>query len=1188
MLRTTLACLTRAGRHLLLAAAAVAASATAMAAPPTVGANQHLAYFYDTELRNGGITTHLWEENGGTPFPYTEWEKRPSMTFTGKQIDIDGKKYPVYCFDIYYWYAEDSDGRWGYHHATNILFGYDTPSKQYTADYVYKPGHMYTWGHEKGWEGEEFDLDALEDIPDLDQYRHTVYFAHQHPRKSKNEYEWYSPQEVFVHVWGTNGDLTPYARNEHMRNPENPELNYATIEIPDGYSQIYEYTFYYFGGQPEHLLFHRKYSTVDIVVDENGNYKIDEDGNYVTAERWYDFQTGDLDFKEGAVYYYDGLGVATTPIEDPEFHNGIPGSTYTIYFADTDEWVPAYNSKPFMYVVSDTKLSGEYLNLSYYYINVDQNYKKYIKIRDKWTPVYKLTFTWQQNVPLNKMRLAFGNDYTFKHRTTAELPVVDGALYYFAGHQVKTPVRTDFEKDLVDKIPDDYNTPRKGTLYLNLGANKLMEPELWKTPYCHVYSRAERIDRVGSAYYTYDSPLTDMLVAPANRETPDGQTRLAAEKMEQVTDPATGEPIPGFYKYEVDDISKYDDALFYYYSIEKPSDNEADWYETINCHPACRSNYFDATEWSKYVFDIGLDCVHQSYLTYDELMDLRSRPMTGLYLTGNETVMERDTDDDPFESKFIENDHDCYFIDFEVGVEAPASFKLSSINVADAAASHGFSTSDGSYCFQRGWATFNQGIVGCHIDPNADNYQQWYDQHVFRPDGAPSRMVSVLINECMGYNRYCQYPWHVQYDPTGEKGVKYPGHYWMVVDFNTDPERDFNTVVLLDFDPHPHLIARPEAIRPLEGLTNAQAEQLHAGEYLRASEANGKVLFNNLNIASGSIDFQGTGNEKILEEGFEVEYTLYDNYGADLFYKGVPNTFKADYLDLSATAGLTAHGIYYDTKTQKYFHTRYAHGEVLADVMLGAPVVSVPYNSIYLDDESKVSASSHITYELGGTTDIFYYPDYSLTSFTVDNEAATANPELIHANHPVMQDEYWAEYLGRTGGNPWQPLTDGDEFTGANDWSSLIGSEHIMPLTFHRYKAADNLADYGAPVAELDVHAVFPFLSARNVQIQSVEDTDGGTLRSAAPRRNATETAPANLSDYLMTKYTTTTPLTLDFKINVFTGVDNIAVDAPTEAVADGAAELYTLTGVRVDAASAAPGIYIERRDGVARKILIR
>lgn len=56
--------------------------------------------------------------------------------------------------------------------------------------------------------------------------------------------------------------------------------------------------------------------------------------------------------------------------------------------------------------------------------------------------------------------------------------------------------------------------------------------------------------------------------------------------------------------------------------------------------------------------------------------------------------------------------------------------------------------------------------------------------------------------------------------------------------------------------------------------------------------------------------------------------------------------------------------------------------------------------------------------------------------------------------------------------------------------------------------------------------------------------------------------------------------ITHTFASNAVTGVETVGIDN------DGTtAELYNLEGVRVDASTAAPGIYIERRGGLARKV---
>lgn len=1163
----------------------------------------YIAYFYDSDFRNGGVSAHVWhrtaDKNGSeVDYPYTEWESRPVAQMTGYQYEDDnGVKHPLYRLCINFWWDEELYDNVA---PTHLLFVQG--NSNYTANYKYKGCNVYSFGHEDGYEGEPLDYSR---ITPIEEGKHTVYFAYRSDyygvsqssiRWDGSQYDERLGENVLprVHVWGDNGDVTPYMFNESCKQPSDDDLRYKVAKYNYGYSNFYEYTFYYFGGTPSGIIFHLMYSKANGQDPNTGK----------TTYGMLDYHTGDLRYEDGAVYYYDGVGVVTEP-QMAEFYDpyDIPAYKRTVYFADTDKWIG--QNEEYNFFANNIALSTGKNSYSAPYINVDMDYHKYIKINDKWCDVYKLELNGSGYDEMNFSQLKFYRSGMEKKRATTLMDIVDGALYYYAGNGIPTPVMTDFESLLVDEKPGEES--HSATIYVNLGANQLMEEDLWEIPYCHPYKR--KIGDDISSDYTYMSSLP----SPEESErTQEDVEQLEREKMTMIA--------PGFYSYTIDDITQVDDVTLYYYAEDKRIAS-TDWvplydedgnpvldewgfqeYEEVHTYeyfpnvfvlPASRSPHFDPTEFTRYVFDIGVDCIHQSYLDYEQLKKINDIPLDKqpyLYLAGNETVDMDNSGDDPIRAKAVENDHGCFFTDFEVVEESPAVYKFSTVDVAAAFDALGRDRS--TYDYQRGWATYNQGIIGCHIDPTRADYEEWYDKHIVRPDGAPSRMVSIGINQCMDYNSYCQYPWRVEYDPTGEKGVKYPGHYWFVVDFNEDDQ----TVVLLDFDPHPRLFSRPDNVRQAAIPTTEIAEILHDGKYAEACEHNGKILYEQVNIASGVIEVQGTGNQQILDSGFDVMYTVYTEDG-NILFEGKPERISSDYMDLSEDTDLGVQGRFHYTyfdevlgeDIHKYFRTRYSKSELdLYHIDLAAPEIEYEKKRIYLymaNDGADIALGGAVDfkYSLNNDGSYAYIPDYKVVSAAVDGtEVENAKGILLHKDHFINNNvNPWGNWLGIDADNPWQPHDGFSPLAEQNHWGNYIINSPTgnMPVLLDQLMITDDINLRNKYVsAEIEIMARYPFLSHRKGKLIEVEPL----ARRAAGN---VETVPDDTENYRLVTVSVPTRRSLDFGDEVVTGVDDIVND---NADVDAEPIYYNLSGIRIEAGNLTPGIYIECRGANVRKIVVQ
>lgn len=1104
----------------------------------------HTVYFYDKEMRNAAVSAHVWNHTeGAEDIPFRSWDNREQLKFTGKQIIVDGRPCPVYEYD-FWWHGNPP---------TNIIFVVEkngTEAAVNTPDLTFREGALYCINAPAGSEGDTtFDIADAEDVDAS--FRHTVYFA------QDQMYYWY-PEDTYVHVWGTGGDLKPWAYNEPMTQSRTPDPTNPAYTTPKYvwwdtyYTYVFEYTFWYLGGEPTNLLFHN------------------------TSPYYGNPYTADLEFVDGALYGYRGNGIVVEPITDPEIVDEIPRLSGTFYVADTDGWVAPGSA---LSLYSFNMLIGfndqEWSQVGFTHDTSFQN--KYVEINGRWYPLYKFDITYG-NGKLWDIRIS---NETWSKRASAYMPWQDGGVYYYSGEKVVSEVRNIADCKVSDGLPDeDPSAHRKVTFYLNLGANQIMETDLWEQPYCRPVQRPSDISNTSRFASPYgrltQQPVTDedgkavidpatgypkveyKFVEPLEEFLPDYAHRTADDAMEQVA--------PGLWKFTVDDIAGYNDVLFYYYTLEDPE---------LVVHPASRSRYFNPVEWDGYVFDIGTDCVHQSYLTVDEYDSLRQKDLkeaSTLYLAGSSAMSGLTGQDDPINSVAVEADHGCFFYEFDVTDEAAASFKISTMDVAGIV---GEKNLRDHYSFQRGWATYNLGIVGCHIDPSAEGYQEWYDAHVMRPQEGASREIYFKTNESLGYNRYTQYAWRVA---VGESGVPKAGKYWLVVDFLDEDQ----SVTLLDFDPHPHAVARPTGFRQV-AVPADKAEELHGGEYLAASEHNGKVLFDKVNVVSGEIDIEGTGQHLIEEEGFEVAYTLWLEGEEALVRDAKPEKIRMDYMNIGDDASLAVRARFHDTKTGRYFATRFSDGTVEADpTLFPAPEATVVDKALsgYKSESADwtIAAVALVSYR-AGETPLRSYPDYTGHSAEVSGEAVEgATFPLLDKTHPYV-GYGWGSYVGAFGDTPWMPWSEGADYDDANNWAAYIQREEQMSVLADNLDQVASLPYKGDCAYSLDVAAVYPILARKSDFDLSVDGEDVA-LRAA---READESIPADLSSYAMSRVRSVTPVEVRIENTVVSGVESVSADAPAEGCVR---EVYDLSGKPVKG-EPAPGVYIIREgDKVTKKVI--
>lgn len=1201
----------------------------------------HSIYFYDKEMRNGAVSVHLWHRDntladdgvtvtGHTDTPMYEWNDRKKFEFTGKKVEIDGEFYPVYRYDFYcYSYTPNdapyADG-WNFNDwttPTHMLIRHEEsdPSKcESTPDMEFVDDALYSLD---GSRIDNFDTNSLVDITDEDFKKYTVYIT-----GDPNKYGSYiqSLTKYFtVHVWGPDGDLTPWAFNGSCtfidENPAETSSNYTVWTDEFGYSPVIKYDFYYRGATPTNIIIKYRRS----------------------ADDW-DRQTADLTFRDGALYTIGEVGHYCEPLENPEIDNYMPEIEGDFYFIDTDRFYKYEKDEATgQYRLSTNTWSTlkferqpkvDYLgtiptSIDNYNPTADV---KFTKLGEFWYPVVKVSLGNGYNKvrgKIKQIRMNVNRSYEGE-RYTGWMDFDTNNVYYFAGGgAVHAPIKID-DLTLYDSIPEeDIAKPLKKTIYVHFGANQLMEKELWKIPYCIPYRRIPGTDPFAPIYsseYELQQKPVDFpaYIDPTSAEY--AGSDLQKCEMTYVS--------PGLYKYEIDNANDFDDFVCFYWGRERVvtryeyiTEDEywnnrqkyaalgAEYYyntetgENSYRYPvewglvdalrmsemtASRSTYFDPVHWADYVYDIGIDCFHPSYLTPEQYFAvedmIKENNVEALYLVGNEPVSGIAMSD-PSDSRQIDNDHGCFFFDFDVTEDLPATFKASVVNVPGIVKD----LIPGSYIPQRGWASFNLGLIGPHKDVDDADYDEWYASHVIQ--GGKSREVCIRTNETYDFDNYTQYLWRIEANQEHGRG---PGRYYMVFDLL---EED-HTVTVLDFDPHPHCYVNDIDIRILD-MNSDQAELLHDGQYLDGSSHSGKVLFDKVNVASGTINVGDTDNTLIGREGYEVVYTIYVDdrlafYQDKMTVDGRPEAIVADFLDLSADVRYAVRGRYHDLKTGRYFASKQEEEGIDALIeQLPAPSVSVLDKSMmfYMSGDNykdvTLGAAANLSYDVDSPADfeLEYLPDYEVTGASLDgNTIDNISAPLIHNAHWIVTrgNNPWKSYLG-TPENPWQ-IHDGESaLTEANNWSHHIKNTNELPVLIDRMRLyEENIVPQASAAADYSIHAVYPFLATDfEAKVVIVPDKPGSKSKAAAQDaadNGLTSSVPDALDEYKLVRVKRSTPIHVDFDNGVVTGVENVTGDNDNP---DAPAEYFNLQGMRIDADNLTPGIYIERKGTKTRKIIV-
>ncbi len=918
---------------------------------------------------------------------------------------------------------------------------------------------------------------------------YTVYYADDKGWQAGN---------TLVHVWNGPTDI-PYlewADNEPM------EATGKFLNLDGRYLPVYSYSFEW-DMEPTGIVIHNNPQPGGLAM-----------------------QTRDYEFVDGAIYVYvDPKDYVSDPIVDnPVILDASELPSSTIYFADTGNWGPDNtqvhiwgSNGDFSPYASDPTMTDTGL---------------YARVNDVWARVYSFNYFYGGTVDGVLFHL---KDTEF---LTADLPAADGAMYTYCGNRMPSPVCA--TPVLVEAIPSDQ--PVSASLYVNLGANQMMQAGLWDEPCAHVYRREGEME-------AYESLLPEY-----------GSEEYQAEVMTKIRD--------GFYRVDIDDISRCNDVVFYYSSVDEQGNQT---YQDL-VFPASRGIHNDPSTWATFIYDIGIDCVHQSYLTPEEYNAGWEESPAALFLTGNELVTGV-AGDDPANSVRIESDDDVYIHKFTIAEGDVASFKLSRFDTYGAATAHGFSMDDKTYDSQRGWATFNLGIIGFQND----DVEGWYDRYIYSPGNGQSRHARLWLNESVNFNNYTQYPWRVG---DGEGGVS-QGDYWLVIDLHDDD----HSLSLLEFDPNPSVEMSAGGFNVMEigygGAAMAGASGHHDG-----AAANGEVLFDRVNVVSANAAVTGRDEAYLSSLDFTVAYTAYVGDVAVAKGEGLPPQVGIPFLTPGEDNNVAVRARYTDTNTHRSFCSRKAHASVTAPIPeLATPQEIAADGLLFMyfaapgDAEAmKVTVGGAVTlpYMLDGDTSHAFYPDYSVERVSTGGMEAPAGNTIVYASHPVAPHRLFDNYLGKMSGAAWIPWEGDTEYDDACNWSKLVAAEGQLPLFVNQLTVVGSLDPVVESTASIRLDAVYPFLT-----VSPSGESLPAAARAAGHESEATGVLPAGASVVTMR---TSAMARADFSGQTVSGVEEVASTSP--AATD--TRYYTVGGAPLASRPVLPGVYIQVASGHASKLVVR
>lgn len=752
---------------------------------------------------------------------------------------------------------------------------------------------------------------------------------------------------------------------------------------------------------------------------------------------------------------------------------------------------------------------------------------KYIFRDNNYYPLYVLNFSWNKTP---EKILIWNGDATSERKFVTDIVFVNNGYYTNGATVVET-----------DLSPVDMGTAQD-YIYFHLKEDLIYEGiNAAETPvYCNVLNNGSYIG---------------------------GSAHDEAHKMELVSSKYQ------IYRYKLSEAeAEGNDVEF---SFQNRSGLGKDW----AIFRASLSEKFNQARWTEFIYATakrGIDGVDtqyavQTYITWPEFAELDAQGRPALYLVGDGAIEGLGWDPtNPM--TYLNQDGSCFYIPVTITGTRLTFFKMSWVN----AGYYKEHATPGMTNDARDWATFDLGIVG--VDDNFDYPDNSYVLNIVS-GGTLGQDVNCTVfatNTSVKYCNYNQYNWTIE-------GTKLtPGQYYVVVDTHDT----CRTVTLVNFDPNPSVKVSDTEINTIT-LGSDQAIALHHHyDHLGLASHNGHIPMDKVNTCEGTLTITGSSGLDINNAGFDIQYTVSMNGDEVVSYTGKPGSIHMNYLPLASSNDIEIRAMYTDVArdgrngTGLTFHSRRGEASVEIPATMPAPVATIN-SSLYVkpaDDAPYGVLLDDITLEC--VTDYNVYGDLTF-DFDVPDADTSRRVEIIHENHqlyPLMDVSVL---------NGWTPLvlSEENDFAnydfegGSNDWSSKIIQEGVnVPVFLSRYTDITSKELLEDKTVTGMAYAIYPFIYETSPSVEVVPENG-----SSAPRK-APAVLPNDMSGFAISQFARSTPISIDVDAKgAISGVENVAADME----ADGDAEYYTISGVRVQGAPA-PGIYLRRQGDKVAKVVVR
>lgn len=595
---------------------------------------------------------------------------------------------------------------------------------------------------------------------------------------------------------------------------------------------------------------------------------------------------------------------------------------------------------------------------------------------------------------------------------------------------------------------------------------------------------------------------------------------------------------------------------------------------------ASNSEKFNQGRWAEFIYATAMRGINgadvqyaiQTYMSWSDFAELDAKGRPSVYLVG-EGAIEGLTWNAADAREYNNPDGSCFYVPVNVTGKHITYFKVSWVN----AGYYKANATQGMTSEARDWATFDLGIVG--VDDKYAYPDGSYKLSVMlsTETGQSVNSVKFDTNTSVKYCNYNQYNWAID----GTSLI--PGQYYVVIDTHDT----CRTVTLVDFDPNPSVSVTDASVAPVT-LSADQAKSLHRHyNHLSLASHNGHIPMDKVNTCEGTLTISGSKGLDINNAGFDIEYTVSMNGDEVVSYHGKPGRIHLNYMPLATSNDIKMRAKYTDIArsgrngTGLTFHSRRGEATVTVDAKMPAPTGSIN-NAKYAMDYDGVYGVLIDNISMSVSSDYNVYGDISF-EFDDPTVDTSRRVHIIHRGYD-LQKAYNTSVL-----KGWTPLvmSDDSDFSnydfdgGSNDWSSKIIQDGVnVPVYLSKYTDISDKSLLESKAVNGLIYAIYPFLYETKPSFNVEEEG------SSAPRKAAAAVAdlPADLEGFALSHYSRSTPISavLDAK-NAVSGVENVAADME----ADGDAEYYTISGVRVQGAPA-PGIYLRRQGDKVAKVVVR